>query len=591
MWLTIHRWPLLVSLSLLATGTAGVVRPASGAQGGAEQCIPQQAVLVAQIPAPQPLLDLAFDPNTLRTAASVPGFEAALAHPGLRRAQQVTAYLATQLGMDWRTGLGKLIGGGVTRALLPRQAVLVVIDSSDATMLAQLNDLLVKSAAADAPKRERVKSSVHEGVTCWSLGEAAHYAILDGRLVLSNRFEALKLALDLQGRDSGSSLAEQPGYQAAKQAATSTASEHASGWVYLDLALLKQIPKLEAALAQNANPLATLLSADLTEALRQSKWLALRWDLSSRRLALIATVDGLPAADDASTKFATPRDPQAGALPNLVVPRRLAAASLYRDLSGFYANKERLFPERTSGLVFFENMMAIFFTGRDLTREVLAEVEPEVRLVAAQQQYDPATGKPQPEVPAFAAVFRIKHPQTFGEVAEEAWQKALGLANFTRGQKAQPGLILDKASHGDVRYSLAYFSAAEEEDRSRLDTRFNFRPTLVKLGEYLILSSSDGLAKDLIDTIQQEAARPPQPLATTHSVVEVDAAVLAAMLRANREPLVRNSMLKKGLAQEQAEAQFDLVVSVIQRFRGAKLLVDSPAGQTRAVLELDWTRP
>ncbi len=124
-----------------------------------------------------------------------------------------------------------------------------------------------------------------------------------------------------------------------------------------------------------------------------------------------------------------------------------------------------------------------------------------------------------------------------------------------------------------------------------MDTRFNFRPTLVKLGEYLILSSSDGLAKDLIDTIQQEAARPPQPLATTHSVVEVDAAVLAAMLRANREPLVRNSMLKKGLAQEQAEAQFDLVVSVIQRFRGAKLLVDSPAGQTRAVLELDWTRP
>ena len=32
-----------------------------------------------------------------------------------------------------------------------------------------------------------------------------------------------------------------------------------------------------------------------------------------------------------------------------------------------------LFPERTSGLIFFENMMGIFFTGRDLTSEVLAE--------------------------------------------------------------------------------------------------------------------------------------------------------------------------------------------------------------------------
>ena len=87
--------------------------------------------------------------------------------------------------------------------------------------------------------------------------------------------------------------------------------------------------------------------------------------------------------------------PAPGALPNLAVPRRIAGLSLYRDLHAFYAAKDKLFPERTSGLIFFENMMGIFFTGRDLTDEVLAETRPEIRIVVAAQKYDPAIGTPQ----------------------------------------------------------------------------------------------------------------------------------------------------------------------------------------------------
>ena len=41
----------------------------------------------------------------------------------------------------------------------------------------------------------------------------------------------------------------------------------------------------------------------------------------------------------------------------------------------FYAAKDTLFPDRTSGLIFFENMMGIFFSGRDLTDEVLAALD------------------------------------------------------------------------------------------------------------------------------------------------------------------------------------------------------------------------
>jgi hypothetical protein len=104
-------------------------------------------------------------------------------------------------------------------------------------------------------------------------------------------------------------------------------------------------------------------------------------------------------------------EPADGALPNLSVPRQIAGLSFYRNLHQFYAAKDDLFPQRTSGLIFFENMMGIFFTGRDLTEEVLAELTPEIRLVVAQQEYAPEVGTPDPQFPGFALIFGMKPPR------------------------------------------------------------------------------------------------------------------------------------------------------------------------------------
>ncbi len=209
--------------------------------------------------------------------------------------------------------------------------------------------------------------------------------------------------------------------------------------------MLKQIPQLQAALAKNnENPLASLLFAPLLAAMRESNWLAMGVNLQGQKLAFELAMDAAPSDASSPKEFATPDSAAGGAMPNFALPRQIASVSFYRDLHKFYAAKDQLFPERTSGLIFFENMMGIFFTGRDLTDEVLAETTPHVRFVVAEQQYDPKVGTPQVQLPGFAAVFRMKNPDKFAPVAEEAFQKALGLINFTRGQKAEPGLIIDR---------------------------------------------------------------------------------------------------------------------------------------------------
>jgi hypothetical protein len=233
-------------------------------------------------------------------------------------------------------------------------------------------------------------------------------------------------------------------------------------------------------------------------------------------------------------------------------------------------------------------MMGIFFTGRDLTQEVLAETGPEIRFVVAQQEYDPDIGTPAIQVPAFAAVFRMPHPDKFGRIMEEAWQKAVGLINFTRGQQALPGLIIDRPTHGDTRYTVAYFSASGEGDKSALDMRFNFRPALAMPGEYLILSSTSALADDLIDALEKETAR---PNGVTHSLVELNGTQLASILEANRENLIRQNMVEEGNTREQAEAQIGMILLALEQLAGVKLDVGAKEGVSRAELAIELNLP
>jgi hypothetical protein len=309
-----------------------------------------------------------------------------------------------------------------------------------------------------------------------------------------------------------------------------------------------------------------------------------------KTLKLEAVSDGKQADPSGLLSFAAPQKPGQGALPNLDVPRRIAAMSFYRDLHGFYAAKDKLFPERTSGLIFFENMMGIFFTGRDLTEEVLGELGPEVRVVVAEQKYDPSIGTPRLQVPAFAMIFRLKHPDKFAVVVEEAWQKALGLINFTRGQQAQPGLIIDRPVHGGTKFTMAYFTAPSEKGKA-VDPRYNFSPSLARQGQFMILSSTQGLACDLIDAIKKEAAEQVKVLAGVHSVVDLDAVQLTSILAANRENMIRQNMVEKGNTRQQAETEFDTLTTLIRYLGQARLEAGDQDGRGKLEVNVKLNLP
>ncbi|MFH1265531.1 MAG: hypothetical protein ABIK89_07355, partial [Planctomycetota bacterium] len=541
---------------LLALALPGLLwRPAVAAEplAPATEWLPQNALIVLEVSKPGALLDLALDAKTVEAVTSLPPYQQAASQPGFQQFMGVVEFLEFKLKTDWKTALRKLTGGGITLAVVPGNAVLLIVDSDDAKLLNELHETILGFARSDAQNKgqpNRVASADYRGVTGWTFnGDEAH-AIIGNRLVAASKPDAIKALLDRNAEPDGQSLASLPAYQAAKKAA----GPEAVATAYVNLATLKQAPGVMKVLTSEQNPLAGLLFAGMTEAVVESNWLSLGLSIEGDTLKLAAAVDGQVADPSGAAAFALPSEPGQGAMPNFTVPRMIAGLSFYRDLHGFYAAKDDLFPERTSGLIFFENMMGIFFTGRDLAEEVLSETKPEIRVVVAEQEYDPAVGAPQLQIPAFAMILRLHNPEKFSIVVEEAWQKALGLINFTSGQQALPGLIIDKRTQGDTKFSVASYSTTGLDESQKRHTRHNFSPSLAMLEDYLIISSAEALTRNLIDAIKKEVADAVKPLAEVHSLAEVDVRQLAGILGANREGMVRNNMVEEGKTKEEAEA-------------------------------------
>ena len=548
--------------------------------------VPSDAIACAEFSRPREVLDLLSGEQMTRTITALPFYRKLTSDIGFGELQAVLNIVEISLGVQWRDGLKTLTGGGVTVAVCPNEVLLLIIESEDASLLTKTHDLLVSMVRGDARDNGRpdpVETGEFMGVAGWSFDGKEAHAIIGNRFILSSSAEGLKRALATRAGDGASTLASREDYRQAREAAGAESAARA----FADFGLLKGLPGLAKALEQDkSNPLAALFLSGIMAAARDSDWLGLGLDVEGDSLCLRACIDGQAYGPGSPASFAEPATPEEGAMPALRVPRRIGALSFHRDLYSFYSAKDDLFPERTSQLIFFENMMGIFFSGRDLTSEVLVEATPELRFVIAEQQYDPVAGIPQAQVPAFAAVLRLHETESFDEVLEEAWQKAVGLINFTRGQQAMPGLIIDRPLHQGSNFTVAYFSTAGLDVKTDLHTRFNFRPSIAMPGEYLILSSTDGLARDVMDALAAERGTPRQPLAGTHSLASVDGGQLASILQANRAGLVRQNMVEKGHTQEEAESETDVLVALASLVENVDLSIGRSEDATEARLTL-----
>ena len=158
----------------------------------ASRWIPQDAVIALELSEPKALLELLAGKKATSVITALPLYKKQVSKPQFQEFLNLVKFIEIALETDWRTGLAKLTGGGVTFAVCPEDTVLLIIDSEDEYMLAQLHDIFLNIARSEAEKQgqpERVASTQYEDVTAWTFnGEEAH-AIIGSRFILSNRPE------------------------------------------------------------------------------------------------------------------------------------------------------------------------------------------------------------------------------------------------------------------------------------------------------------------------------------------------------------------------------------------------------------------
>ena len=560
------RWPRrrMAAILLLALAPAAAAAELLNLPPAAEW-LPKDALLVLEIDRPADILQLASDLNL---------FEVLAASPEINNAARMFEPLGGKALLE------NLTAGGVAFAVYSGDKTILLADAGSAASLQAVQKLAQTIAflQKNAPKTAgKAFYREHSGGASWTFDGKQFFATLGNRLAVSNHPEVVKALFQPRPADFVP-LASWPLYAEARQPVQGAAAR-----LFLNMAVLNQQPAFHKALGGDGSAIDLLLFGGLRDALKTARWASAGLGVQPRGLQVRAFTDGRPSA---AMAFSSPSTPGQGLPPRLQVPGQLLSATLWRDLALFFSARDEIFPERSSGGILFENFMEIFFSGRDLKNEVFARFHPAVRLVAAAQRYDPAQGIPEEQYPAAGLVFRVEEAEEFGEIFEEAWQKAIGITNFTRGQQALPGLILDKATHAGVTYTYGYFSARGEKDRSRLPARFNLRPALVRTGKYFILTTTDQLACDLIDALRREDGRMAPDASGAHTVVEAGSgADIAAVLEANRASMIRQSVLGGGKKPEQATFEFDRNLALLRRIQGAKLSFRSTGGP-QAELEL-----
>jgi hypothetical protein len=596
----VRAWWLGVALGLAVglPGRAGVSGAEATAPPEAAHWIAADAVIYLELPRPAALIDRLSDDRLRGPLAAIPSVKSALGRDDFRKLEAVAGMVAGKLGMTPEKALRGLAGGGIVFAVEaeaghPPRAVLVVTPT-DPGLLKDAGAALLELArrdAADKGKPDPVEQADYRGVTGYAVGPKVVYGILKDRLVIADRSETARTLIDraLDGPGAKASVADDPEW-AARRAGVKADT---LAWGHARLDRLRELdPKrFGGAGDTKPKPPPTLLAGGWIETVRKAPWVSVSVDWTEGRLAADLTLPVPDGGRGAAFKGFVP--PVGAGAPGLVSPPgTVATLSLWRDFAALWEARADLFrPEDVQNLAKLDTFAGQFFGGRDFGTGVLGALASDWRLVVALQDYEGMSPAPDVKLPAFALVIDLKpDDDDFAQRLKVAFQSFIGLANLGTAQTKAPPLELGSEAFEGVTIATTHFMPARPAPgesatdptgpKPAVHYRHNFSPSAVQVGDHFVISSSLGLARDLVRALKAPAAPGDATLRA-----EADGAVLARLVDLNRNRLVLQNMLEKGHDKEQADAEVGMLAALLRYLGHTRLSVRDAADTTRVGLE------
>lgn len=550
-------WGLLGSLVVVAPGLAvetTVKHPA--------QLFAKAAPAYVEITRPRDLIGPLLHPAVREGIDALRDVSKAPVPEQLKKLGEVARALEAKLGQPAPQILEDLLGRGIYACFDPTtKGVVVAVRARDAERLEAILTAareLIDQAAADRGAESPVKSKEYRGHTGWSFApEQTHVAIGD-LLLVTNKSDALKAAIDRLEDDDGLNLAADAEFQEAQR----HVGERPIVWAFGSLELLRLQPKVETFLRGGENsPLVELLLGGVLDAAAKSPSVVAVVDGENapRRLRLILPTDHAATSERRAWYF-----PEATG-PSMTFPLpsgTLATFDFQRDFAGLWGTREELFDDETnSGMTQAETNLGLFLSGRDFVSQVLGEFGSNWRVVVARQEFASDEPRPALKLPAVALVCELRDPAEFGPHLQLAFQNLVSVTNVDGVQKGRHQLLINMQSSAEVTLGTTRYVIDSPEEKAAGSVQLNVRPAYALVDKYFVLGTSGKLVEELAVAVRSE---PSAAKVADNLRVEIHPAEIARALVDNADLLAGRLVLSDGRTREEAERRLAQGLEIVE---------------------------
>jgi len=572
---------------------AGAATAAARAEvPAAAKLVGPEAVVYLEVGRPSELIDRLTGDRFGALLDATPAFAEALRKDDFRKFRAVVDLVAAKLGTTWPQTARDLTGGGLILAAGGEKAerVVLIATPTNPDLLTKAYAALLDMARQDATNNGRpdpVREVAHRGATLYLVGPTSAYVLLDGRLILSNSESHLRAVVD-RARDGAPSIADDQGWKDRR----AQVDEKATAWAYARLDRLREIdPKKYGGDGPGPAPV-QLLFGQWIEALRKSPWAAASLTWEGVGFSADLTVATPPGGYSRAVKAFLPARGEGAPAP-LVPPRMILSVGGWRDLAALWeVRNELLKPEDAENLTKAEPVFGLLFGGRDFGTGILPNLGRDWRLVVAGQDVKELDPVPDVKLPAFAFVVGFKaDDDEFAQQLKGMFQTLIGLVNLGAAQEKSPVFLLgSEVVEGETVAVARYSTSKKDRPKGPVHQRYNFSPSSAVVNDHFILSSSAGLARDLVRALKAQPAAPAlAPPAGTVAVA--DGGELAALLERDRAALVAKNMLDKGNDKAKAEGEINFLLSLLRMLGPGSLTARDADHSVRFEVDLGGAAP
>lgn len=572
--------------TFVLTFLLGAATQCSAADKTALELLPASTAVYVEVPKPADVIGAIFDHPLATQLEDEEAYRQLLVSPEYGKFRLGLGFVELAIGMSWRKAIEGLSAGGIHFGVDARtNGAVALIQARDQATLERFRDLALKFARDEARKKgepDPVKSAEYRGITAYRVDQA-RFATLGPWLVLTNKDELGKWIVDTWLDGNPENLGADAGFRAAR---ASRRGEPAA-WSFVRLAALRDAGVGKGLFAGRAeNPVAELLLGGLLSTLQKTPHLTAQADLDRQGLRVRLAVPHDRSWVPASRAYFFGPDGRAEA-PRLLRPTgTLFNLTAYRDFAGWWNSAPELFDENTNAQIAKSNSdLSTLFGGRDFGQDILSTVEPDWQLVVTRQKYAEGDTSPKLKLPAGALVFRLRDPEKNRRLWKVTFQSLIGFLNVVGGMESRPSFELDSSTLAGGQIVSAQYGPPGSDGRLTAGAiYYNFSPSMVTVGDRLILSTSRPLAEELAQ-LKPEAVEPAGDR-RINAQVRLDGPSAREALIDNRGQLIAQNMLDKGHDREHAEREIDTLLVLTKVVRSLGFTLQQEAGELQLEFEL-----